>query len=50
MCPILPLNKNYLRNYLEPKNYLKVPEWQDNSWSGNCCRNDYLEIPVDKNY
>jgi hypothetical protein len=19
MCPILPLNKNYLRNYLEPK-------------------------------
>jgi hypothetical protein len=40
MCPILPLNKNYLRNYLEPKNYLEVPEWQDNtSWSGNCCLN-----------
>ena len=36
MCPILPLNKNYLRNYLEPKNYLEVPEWQDDSWSGNC--------------
>ena len=32
MCPILPLNKNYL----ETKNYLEVPEWQDNSWSGNC--------------
>jgi hypothetical protein len=27
MCPILPLNKNYLKNYLEPKNYLEVPEW-----------------------
>ena len=26
----------YLRNYLEPKNYLEVPEWQDDSWSGNC--------------
>ena len=38
MCPILPLNKNYLRNYLEPKNYLEVPEWQDDSWSGNCWR------------
>ena len=37
MCPILPLNKNYLRNYLETKNYLEVPEWQDDSWSGNCC-------------
>jgi hypothetical protein len=37
MCPILPLNKNYLRNYKEPKNYLEVPEWQDDSsWSGNC--------------
>ena len=37
MCPILPLNKNYLSNYLEPKNYLEVPpKWQDNSWSGNC--------------
>ena len=36
MCPILPLNKNYLRNYLEPKNYLEVPEWQDDSWSRNC--------------
>jgi hypothetical protein len=36
MCPILPLNKNYLRNYLETKNYLEVPEWQDDSWSGNC--------------
>ena len=36
MCPILPLNKNYLRNYLEPKNYLKVQEWQNDSWSGNC--------------
>jgi hypothetical protein len=32
----LPLNKNYLRNYLETKNYLEVPEWQDDSWSGNC--------------
>ena len=32
MCPLLPLNKNYL----EPKNYLEVPEWQDDSWSGNC--------------
>ena len=30
MCPILPLNKNYLTNNLE------VPEWQDVSWSGNC--------------
>jgi hypothetical protein len=39
MCPILPLNKNYLRNYLEPKNYLEVPEWQDDSWSGNCWSN-----------
>ena len=39
MCPILPLNKNYLRNYLEPKNYLEVPEWQDDSWSGNCSIN-----------
>ena len=39
MCPILPLNKNYLRNYLEPKNYLEVPEWQDDSWSGNCSDN-----------
>ena len=36
MCPILPLNKNYLRNYLEPKNYLEVPKWQDDSWSGSC--------------
>ena len=36
MCPILPLNKNNLRNYLEPKNYLEAPEWQDYSWSGNC--------------
>ena len=26
MCPILPLNKNYL----EPKNCLEIPEWQDN--------------------
>jgi hypothetical protein len=34
----LPLNKNYLRNYLEPKNYLEVPEWQNDSWSGNCWR------------
>ena len=36
MSPILPLNKHYLRNYLEPNNYLEVPEWQDDSWSGNC--------------
>jgi hypothetical protein len=36
MFRILPLNKNYLRNYLDPKNYLEVPEWQDDSWSGNC--------------
>ena len=42
MCPILPLNKNYLRNYLEPKNYLEVPEWQDDSWSGNCLKNKYF--------
>ena len=28
ICPILPLNKIYLRNYLKPKNYLEVPEWQ----------------------
>jgi hypothetical protein len=41
MCPILPLNKNYLRNYLEPKNYLEVPEWQDDSWSGNCSSNNH---------
>jgi hypothetical protein len=34
MFPIWPLNKNYLRNYLEPKNYLEAPEWQDDSWSG----------------
>ena len=40
MCPILPLNKNYLRNYLEPKNYLEELEWQDDSWSGNCHSND----------
>ena len=39
MCPILPLNKNNLRNYLEPKNYLKVQEWQNDSWSGNCLKN-----------
>ena len=32
MCPKwLPLNKDYL----EPKNYLKVQKWQDNSWSGD---------------
>ena len=37
MCPILPFKKNYLRNYLETKSYLEVPEWQDDSWSGNCC-------------
>ena len=24
------------KNYLEPKNYLEEPEWQDDSWSGNC--------------
>ena len=36
ICPILPLKINYLRDYLEPKNYLEVPEWQDDSWSGNC--------------
>jgi hypothetical protein len=36
ICPILPLNKNYIRNYLEPKNYFEIPEWQDDSWSGNC--------------
>ena len=36
MCPILPLNKNYLRNYIETKNYLEVPKWQDDSCSGNC--------------
>ena len=34
MRPILPLNKNYSRTFLEPKNYLEVPKWQDNSWSG----------------
>ena len=33
----MPLNKNYLRNDLEPKNYLEVLEWQDNTSSGNCC-------------
>ena len=38
MCPILPLNKNYLSNHLEPKIYLKAPEWQDDCWSGNCYR------------
>ena len=32
MCPILSLNKNYLRNYLKPKNYLEVPEWQDDNY------------------
>ena len=31
ICPILPLNKNCLTNYLKPKNYLEVPEWQDDS-------------------
>ena len=31
MCPILPLNKIYLRTYLEPKNYLEAPEWQYDS-------------------
>ena len=32
MCPILPLNKNCLRNYIEPKHYLvEGPEWQDDS-------------------
>ena len=36
MCAILPQNKNYFRNCLEPKNYLKVPEWQDHSRSRNC--------------
>ena len=36
ICPILPVNKNYLRNYLDPIYYLKVAEWQDDSWSGNC--------------
>ena len=36
MCPILPLNRNYLSNYLKPKNYLEVSEWQDDTWSGNC--------------
>ena len=29
MCPIFPLFKNYITNYLEPKIYLEVPEWQD---------------------
>ena len=32
MCPILP----HLTNYLKPKNYLEVPERQDDNWSGNC--------------
>ena len=36
MCPILPLYKNYLRNYLEFQNDLEVPELQDNSWIWNC--------------
>jgi len=44
MCPILPLNKNYLRNYLEPKNYLGVPKWQDDSCSGNCWRQYTPEV------
>ena len=33
---IAPKENSYLKNYLEPKNYLEVPEWQDDSWSGNC--------------
>ena len=41
MCPILPLYKNYLRNYLDPKNYLEAPEWQDDSWGGNCSKTKY---------
>ena len=40
VMPILPLNVNNLSNYcsLKPKNYLEVglPEWQHDSWSGNC--------------
>ena len=42
MCLILPLNNIYLRNYLEPKTYLEVPEWQDDSWSGNCSKTKYM--------
>ena len=33
---IAPKENSYLKNYLEPKNYLEVPEWQEDSWSGNC--------------
>ena len=36
MCPILPLYKKYLRNYLQFLNDLEVPELQDNSWIWNC--------------
>ena len=32
MCPILPLKTNYLLR----KNYLELPEWRDDSWSGIC--------------
>ena len=42
MCPILPLNKSYLRNYLEPTNYLAVPELQDDIWSGKRLSNTLL--------
>ena len=53
MCPLLLLNKNYLRNYLELKNHLEVPEWHDDSWRGNCynywchmmmCVSDLLKV------
>ena len=34
LCPILPLNKNYL--YSSPKILKSTKKWQDDSWSGNC--------------
>ena len=47
MSPILPLNKNYLINYLEPKYYIEVPKWQDDSWSGNrCCKHECQNLCI----
>ena len=43
MCPVLLQKKKYLTNYFESKNYLEVPEWQDDSWSGkNCLQQIYI--------
>ena len=34
--PHIALKYNLLKKLLKPKNYIQVPEWQDDSWSGNC--------------